>query len=128
MSSCTPTLTAMAAVNMCKVIRSAYPGRQCTSLLGIAYQADHHPQNCYQGPTRELVWRHVSVAPVKYASTSSAPRNGVTSNVQRQLGWLGYDLRDIQRFGPAVNGVAQANEVKYQPWGHMAFTSRDLTG
>lgn len=96
------------------------------ALLGVAYQADHHPQNCYQGLTRELVWRHVSVEPVRFARTSVAPRNTVTVNVQRETGWLGYDLRDIQRVGPAVDGVPQANAVTYEPWGHMAFTSRDL--
>jgi hypothetical protein len=98
------------------------------ALLGVAYQADHHPQGaCYQGLTRELVWRDVRVEPVKYATTSSAPRNELLRNVQRETGWLGYDLRDIQRFGPAVDGAAQANAVKYVPWGHMAFASRDLT-
>lgn len=96
------------------------------ALLGVAYQADHHPQNCYQGITRELVWRDVSVEPVKYASTSSAPRNTVTTNVQRQLGWMAYDLRDLQRYGPPVAGNPQANAVKYDLRGHMAFTSHDL--
>lgn len=97
-------------------------------LLGVAYQADHHPQDpaCYQGKVRELNWRNVSVSPVKYARTSIAPRNGVTLNVQRQGGWMGYDLRDIQRFGPDVNGVPQANLLAYDTYGAMAFGSVDL--
>jgi|CXWL01.1.fsa_nt_gi hypothetical protein len=99
-------------------------------LLGVAYQADHHPQGaaCYQGLTRELVWRHVTVRPVKYAQTSTAPRNLNSQNLQRTLGWQGYDTRDIQRFGPAVGGVPQANPGRYVPYGAMAFASIDLTG
>lgn len=99
------------------------------ALLGVAYQADHHPQDpaCYQGLSRELVWRDVRVSPVKYASTSIAPRNTLTTNVRRQLGWMAYDLRDIQRFGAAVEGAAQANPDDYSPWGHAAFSSIDLT-
>ena len=98
-------------------------------LLGVAYQADHHPQNpaCYQGKVRELNWRNVSASPVKYARTSIAPRNGVTTNVQRQTGWMGYDLRDIQRYGPAVNGVPQANLLSYYSYRAMAFGSVNLT-
>jgi hypothetical protein len=99
------------------------------ALLGVAYQADHHPQDpaCYQGLSRELVWRDVTVRPVKYANTSIAPRNVGTSNVRRDLGWMAYDMRDIQRFGPAVEGVPQANPDDYSPWSHAAFTSIDLT-
>lgn len=97
-------------------------------LLGVAYQADHHPQGgaCYQGLTRELVWRHVTVRPVKYATTSTAPHNSVMQNEQRALGWLGYDIRDTQRFGAPINAVAQANPVRYEPYGAMAFASIDL--
>ena len=97
-------------------------------LLGVAYQADHHPQGsaCYQGKVRELNWRNVSVSPVKYARTSIAPRNGVSTNVQRNTGWMGYDLRDIQRFGPAVGGAPQANLDAYNAYAAMAFGSVDL--
>ncbi len=99
------------------------------ALLGVAYQADHHPQDpaCYQGWSRELVWRDVRVSPVKYASTSIAPRNTLTTNVRRELGWMAYDLRDIQRFGAAVEGAPQENPDDYSPWGHAAFSSIDLT-
>lgn len=98
-------------------------------LLGVAYQADHHPQDpaCYQGKVRELNWRNVTVSPVKYARTSVAPRNTVVTNLQRQLGWMGYDLRDIQRFGLPVNGAPQANLKAYDSYGAMAFGSVDLT-
>jgi hypothetical protein len=99
------------------------------ALLGVAYQADHHPQDpaCYQGMSRELVWRDVLVSPIKYAATSIAPRNQGITNVRRELGWMAYDLRDIQRFGPAVDGAPQANTGDYSPWSHAAFTSIDLT-
>ena len=45
-------------------------------LLGITYQADHHPQiGCgFLGPSREMVWRNVTVGPLRYKSTSVAPR------------------------------------------------------
>lgn len=97
-------------------------------LLGVAYQADHHPQGaaCYQGKVRELNWRDVSVSPLKYARTSYAPRNGMLVNVQRQTGWMGYDLRDIQRFGPDVDGAPQANLDAYSMYGAMAFGSVNL--
>jgi hypothetical protein len=97
-------------------------------LLGVAYQADHHPQDgaCYQGLSRELVWRDVRVGPVKYARTSIAPRNTVLENVRRAQGWLGFDTRDIQRFGGAVNGAPQPNPWEYIPYGDMAFASLDL--
>lgn len=99
-------------------------------LLGVAYQADHHPQGaaCYQGLSRELVWRNVRVSPVKYARTSIAPRNTTLENVRRTLGWLGFDTRDIQRFGGPVNGAPQPNPWEYIPYGDMAFASIDLRG
>ena len=97
-------------------------------LLGVAYQADHHPQDpaCWQGLSRELVWRDVHIGPVKYARTSIAPRNTVLENVRRTDGWLGFDTRDIQRFGAPVNGAPQANVEGYVPYGDMAFASIDL--
>jgi hypothetical protein len=96
-------------------------------LLGVAYQADHHPQSaCYQGLSRELVWRDVRVGPVKYASTSIAPRNTVLENVRRTQGWLGFDTRDIQRFGAPIAGAPQPNPWEYIPYGDMAFASLDL--
>ena len=54
-------------------------------------------------------------------------RNSAVPNLRRQLGWMAYDLRDIQRFGPAVEGAPQANVDDYSPWGHAAFSSIDLT-
>jgi hypothetical protein len=98
------------------------------ALLGVAYQADHHPQNdaCYQGLSRELVWRNVEVRPVKYARTSVAPRNTTLENVQRTTGWLGFDTRDVQRHGAAVDGIPQPNPWEYIPYGDMAFASIDL--
>jgi hypothetical protein len=75
-------------------------------LLAVAYQADHHPQWCcgYNpkiGVThsREIPWKFVVVDPVKYSRTYVLPGSDVST--LRSTGWLGYDLRDIQRFGPA---------------------------
>ena len=94
-------------------------------LLGVAYQADHHPQApCYQGQVRELHWTDLSASPVKYASTSVAPRDGVTTNVSRNSGFMGYDLRDIQRYGgPASDGLLLPNSVPYDLYGSMAYAS-----
>ena len=79
-------------------------------LLGVAYQADHHPQEpCFLGHMRELRWREVRAWPVKYAATDVFPKNIGAQQVPTETGWRGYDLRDIQRFGPAVNGVPQPN-------------------
>ena len=79
-------------------------------LLGVAYQADHHPQApCHLGHIRELRWRDLRAWPVKYAATDVFPKNIGAQQVPLDTGWRGYDLRDIQRFGPAVNGVPQPN-------------------
>jgi hypothetical protein len=43
--------------------------------------------------------------------------------MSRQLGWMAYDLRDIQRFGAAINGEPQPNTEAYRQYGQMAFTS-----
>ncbi len=97
-------------------------------LLGVAYQADHHPQApCYQGQVRELSWGDVSVAPVQYARTSVAPRDAVTANVSRATGWLAYDVRDIQRFGPpTADGLALPNAGPFSQAGSMAWTSKQV--
>lgn len=80
-------------------------------LLGVAYQADHHPQEpCFLGHMRELRWRDVRAWPVKYAATDVFPKNVGTTQVPNETGWRAYDLRDIQRFGAAVNGVPQPNQ------------------
>ena len=82
--------------------------------MSVTYQADHHPQEpCYLGTVREFVWRNLFVSPVKYARTLVYPKESGTTNVPRNTGWMSYDLRDIQRFGPAVNGVPQANPVAF---------------
>lgn len=83
-------------------------------LLGVAYQADHHPQEpCFLGHMRELRWRDVRAWPVKYAATDVFPKNVGAQQVPTDTGWRGYDLRDIQRFGPAVNGVPQPNLAEF---------------
>ncbi len=70
-------------------------------LLGIGYQADHHPQAdaCFQGETRELQWKDVNISPVKYGRTTAYPKQDSVSRVAQNTGWLGYDLRDTQRTG-----------------------------
>ena len=83
-------------------------------LLGVAYQADHHPQApCFLGHMRELRWREVRAAPVKYAATDVFPRNANLDHVPTRTGWRAYDLRDIQRFGAAVAGAPQPNETEF---------------
>lgn len=83
-------------------------------LLGVAYQADHHPQEpCFLGHMRELRWRDVRAWPVKYAATDVFPRNIGAQQIPTQTGWRAYDLRDIQRFGTPINGVPQPNATAY---------------
>ena len=83
-------------------------------LLGVAYQADHHPQEpCFLGHMRELRWRDLRAWPVKYAATDVFPKNAGAQQVPTETGWRAYDLRDIQRFGPPINGVPQPNQTEY---------------
>jgi hypothetical protein len=94
-------------------------------LLGVAYQADHHPQDsaCYKGTVREIPWKEVRIGPVRYAKTEAFPKNEGTSNVRRETGWLSYDLRDLQRFGPSIDGAPQANLAKFNDWESMLYCS-----
>ncbi|HET7843468.1 MAG TPA: hypothetical protein VFL14_04915 [Xanthomonadales bacterium] len=79
-------------------------------LLAVGYQSTHHPDDeCNLGPIREIQWRNLSVYPVKFAATDVFPKNVGTQQLGRELGFTGYDLRDIQRFGAPVNGVPQPN-------------------
>lgn len=108
-------------------------------LMGIAYQANHHPASFGCGleafgtteeeaKIREIHWRNVSVSPVKYARTSVAPRDVVVGNAYQQGGWQLHDLRDTQRFGPPVNGVPKPNLRGYDdPYAGLTylFTSFD---
>lgn len=83
-------------------------------LLGVAYQADHHPQEpCYLGHMRELRWREVRAAPVKYAATDVFPKNANLDHVPTRTHWRAYDLRDIQRFGAPIAGAPQPNTAGF---------------
>lgn len=82
-------------------------------LMAIGYQSSHHPQgSCNLGHIRELQWREVSVFPVKYSRTDVFPKNSGTTHTPMDLGFMAYDLRDIQRLG-SVNGVPQANAAAF---------------
>jgi hypothetical protein len=71
--------------------------------LGIAYQADHHPQNgscnAWQGQVREFPWKEIQVEPVKFARTAVLPREEGLTRTPQAAGWTAYDLRDTQRHG-----------------------------
>lgn len=91
-------------------------------LLAVAYEADHHPQEpCFLGQVREFAWRDVAVAPVKHSATVATPKEEGTRNVPRESGWMGYDLRDIQRHGAPVRGVPQPNDGPYDRFSSQAY-------
>lgn len=97
-------------------------------IMGAAYQAYHHPQglgNCHNlGQIRELPWKEVRIGPVKYTKTKAYPKEQGTDRVQKNTGWMGFDMRDSQRFG-VVNGIPQPNAASYDEWKSTAFCTQD---
>jgi hypothetical protein len=114
------------ALDLIETFTTAIPWNSVyVHFIGAAYQADHHPQvGCgWQGQTRELVWRNISVSPVAYADTVVFPKESGAINTPKDTGWRGYDLRDIQRYGDPVNGIPQANDSAYDLYGTWLYCS-----
>jgi hypothetical protein len=95
-------------------------------LLGVAYQADHHPQEeCFQGQVRDLPWKDVRIEPMKYSRTASYPKDDGATRSLIQSGWTGYDLRDSYRYG-TLGGVAQPNAGPYYKHASMGLCHGDF--
>jgi hypothetical protein len=93
------------------------------ALLGVAYQADHHPQGAaFMGQLRELHFRDMIIGPVKYVRTAAYPKEVGTDRLPLRTGWTGFDSRDNQRFG-VVNGIPQPNPGPMQKDGSVAWAS-----
>jgi hypothetical protein len=82
-------------------VRIGWP-RVYAHLVGVAYQADHHPQDCPQGEMRELVWKGWRV--VGQAGPNMQPQLVARA--------MSYDMRDTMRFG-----AGQPNPVPYTRYG-----------
>ncbi len=65
-------------------------------LIGVAYQADHHPQDiAFQGQVRELGWKQVDIYPLVHDYTLAVPNDDEVAD-----GFFAFDFRDTQRSGP----------------------------
>jgi len=95
------------------------------SFQGLAYQSDHHPfsnpadfpngyNDCgYQGLTREIRWKNISVTPVKYSRTAAFPNVNHTDHSPLR-GYTSFDLRDTQHYGCSnISGLLNVNSAVY---------------
>lgn len=82
-------------------------GEVYVQLLGVAYQADHHPQGSHGlGTVRELGWKQVDIYPLANDNTRVTPNQD-----EIESGLWGFDLRDTQRFG-----TGQPNAAAYSKY------------
>ncbi len=85
-------------------------------LLGVAYQADHHPQGeCFLGQVRDIPWKDVRVEPVQLVRTAAYPKG-------REDGWMRHDVRDLRHFSPTpVGGQPQPNVEAMDKWSSVLY-------
>lgn len=85
-------------------------------LVGVALDASKTPsdEGCgdYFNAERFIAWRDVRVTPVKFERTTALPRQERAERTPRALGWMTYDVRDLEHWG-VVGGIDQPNSAAF---------------